>query len=195
MPTVNTGQGLTTGLGQMVECKLTDRIFLMGFMAAGKSTIAPLVARKLGVGWTDTDELIVELGGMSIPNIFDALGEECFRELERRAVREAIKSQAVVVSLGGGAPLDEDNWQLISGEGQTFYLRVSPEVIFRRVEQDCTKRPLLANLGVEGKRKKIKKILNRREPRYRQADYIVDCSNLSPKEIATKIAEKYGGVD
>lgn len=162
------------------------KIILMGFMGAGKSTVAAKIAGNLGVNWLDTDDLVEEMAGDPIPEIFDRRGESAFRKIEKKAVRKALNSKVSVISLGGGAPLEEENWRLIKSGGSSFYLEVSPGEIEKRLRGE-KKRPLLEGLTEEERRGKIERLLEKREPRYRKADFIVPAGGRSPSVVAGEI--------
>src|SRR3990170_4977727 len=93
------------------------RLFLTGFSGTGKSAVAALVAKALGWRALDTDELIEEAAGKSIPEIFERDGEARFRELEREAVARAAGQERVVVATGGGAVLAVDNRRVMADGG------------------------------------------------------------------------------
>ena len=172
---------------------MTERrkpVFLIGYMGAGKSTVAPLLARKTGGEWVDTDDLVEEKAGLQIKEIFARQGEEKFRLLETGALREAIREGADVIAVGGGAPMGDRNWRLMKRNGLTCYLRLKPREVLSRVSGDGEERPLLAGLGEEERLEKIEKMLERREPRYLQADFVLESGGLSPEEVAEKIYER-----
>ena len=110
------------------------KVILLGFMGSGKSKVGRLVATHRGAAFVDTDEIIAEYAGKSIPDIFEQDGEEAFRGLETEAIRTALDGPAEVIALGGGAATRDENWRLIEDAGAlTIYLKASPEVILARV--------------------------------------------------------------
>lgn len=163
-----------------------DKIVLMGFMGAGKSTVAAEIGESLAVDWLDTDDLVEEMAGETITEIFDQRGESAFRKIEKKAVKKALNSEVSVISLGGGAPLEEENWRLIQSGGTSFYLEVSPERIEKRL-RGGKERPLLEGLTEKERREKIKRLLEKREPRYGKADFIVPAGDRSPSAVAEEI--------
>lgn len=171
-----------------------ENIYLIGFMGAGKSTIAPRLAEALDLDWLDTDDLIEEKAGLSIPEIFDYYGEERFREIEHQVIREVSQGEGKVVAVGGGAPMDNDNWQLLKSTGKVVYLEISPGEIMERVSSDGS-RPLLADLNQEEKRNKIRKLLKIRHPRYSEADYIILCDGTGTGTVVEEVAQKLAGED
>lgn len=164
-------------------------IYLIGFMGAGKSVVGRRLSSTLGCPFCDTDELVVKKAGLPIPQIFSLLGEDTFRRLEAEAVREVAEKDGLVVALGGGAPLREENWGLIRKSGVTVYLKEVPEVLFARLSED-TGRPLLSGAEGEARLRRIRGLLAEREPRYLEADLVVDCRGRPPEEIAAEIEER-----
>ncbi|HKL87422.1 MAG TPA: shikimate kinase, partial [Salinibacter sp.] len=100
------------------------RIYLTGFMASGKSTVGPKVAARLGCTFLDLDRLIAVHDGRSIPEIFAQDGEGRFRELETAALRKTVDTDNLVVALGGGALVDEENRAFAKEHGRVVYLEV-----------------------------------------------------------------------
>lgn len=163
------------------------KVFLVGFMGAGKSTVARKLADSWGVEWLDTDHLIEDMADLSIPEIFEKEGEPAFRNLEKKAVKKAILMEVPVIALGGGAPLEDENWRVINAEGTTFYLQVSPREAGDRIREE--ERPLLEGLSEKKKLEEIKDLLAEREDRYKEADFIVPTVDRSPSEVAAEISE------
>ena len=162
-------------------------VYLIGFMGAGKSTIAPILAKHLNREWIDTDDLIEEKEGLSIPEIFEYYGEERFRELEREVIKEVSKYRNKVVAVGGGAPMDKANWERMKSTGEIVYLEIGPDEVLGRVGSDG-KRPLLAGLSREERREKITELLKIRHPRYIQADHVVICNGTGTVALSEEIA-------
>ena len=104
-------------------------VFLCGFMGCGKSTIGRLAAKKLGCGFCDTDELIVEKLGMSIPEIFEQKGEPFFRQQEAETV-QSLGLKKTVVSTGGGALLNDTTAEVAKNNGTVIFLDVPFEVCY-----------------------------------------------------------------
>ncbi|MFW6005891.1 MAG: shikimate kinase [Candidatus Bipolaricaulota bacterium] len=165
------------------------KVYLIGFMGAGKSTVAPILADKLGIEWVDTDDLIEEKIGLSIPEIFEYYGEERFRELERETIEEVSRTGPKVVAVGGGAPMDEKNWRRMKSTGEVVYLEIGPEEVLDRVGSDGN-RPLLAGLNREERKEKIDKLLKVRHPRYNKADHVVLCNGTGARVLVDEITRK-----
>src|SRR3954465_5087283 len=165
-------------------------IVLIGYRGSGKSTIGYKLANRLWQEVVDTDALIVKKAGKTIAEIFEQGGEQRFRDLETEVVREVAKLQEVVISLGGGAVVREENRRALKEAGHKIvYLKCDPEVLLQRIQADAStsmSRPNLTNLfgGIE----EIEKVLAEREPIYRDLTPAeVDVTNLSVEDAVVYI--------
>lgn len=158
-------------------------IVLTGFMGTGKSHTGRELSRRLGTRLIDTDALIEKKAGITISEIFEKFGEKYFRELERVTVREVSEESGVVIAVGGGAILDQDNLDVLNKSGIVICLTASPEVILSRVERNSD-RPLL---HVQDRIGKIKEMLAYRAPFYEKADFTVATDGKSPEQVADEI--------
>lgn len=122
---------------------------LFGMMGAGKSTVGAEVARRLGRRFADTDAEIERWSGRSIPELFAAHGEAGFRQLERKVIVELSRFHDLVLGLGGGTVLDDDNVTDLLLTGVLVELRATPEVLLRRLQDQADGRPLLAGGDLE----------------------------------------------
>ncbi|MFH2110638.1 MAG: shikimate kinase [Candidatus Bathyarchaeota archaeon] len=164
-------------------------VALIGFMAAGKSTVGRILADKLGYRFVDTDEEIVRRMGLEIAEIFASEGETVFRALEKRVVAEASASEKTVIACGGGAVLDQGNVDAIRSTSRLVLLTASVDEILSRVKGDGS-RPLL-NVGDIEKAVTVR--LEERMPHYlKAADAIVDTSGLTLKEVADRVIQLLG---
>ena len=161
-------------------------IFLIGFMGAGKSTVAPILANLFDVDWMDTDLLVEQMARKTIPEIFDLHGEERFRKLEKQAVERAAERDEQIISVGGGAPIEDDNWAVMNREGIPCYLKLSPREILSRIDNP-EERPLLANHNHSDLLTRITDLLERREDRYEEAEVVVGCDGDTPQGVAKKV--------
>lgn len=163
-------------------------VFLTGFMATGKTKVGRLLARRMGRRFIDTDDMVEERAGMTIPGIFSQKGEGWFRDLEHACVVEVASRDDVVVALGGGAITQERNRDAIGeSPGLLVCLQADLETILERVTRKET-RPLLAGLNTEQKRKKIERMLTERAPFYAAANMTVHSSGeRTPEETAEEI--------
>lgn len=149
-------------------------------MGAGKSTVGRLVAQRLGLPFYDTDELIEQARGASIPEIFAEDGEPGFRRRERQVVEEVASSPRGVVSTGGGVVLDAANVAMMRRSGTIVYLAVDVDTLSHRLEQ-AEDRPLLA----ADKDERLPAIAAEREERYRTtADVVVDAADSVDSVVA-----------
>ncbi|MEI6556222.1 MAG: shikimate kinase [Paludibacter sp.] len=123
-----------------------NRIFLIGYMGSGKTTIGKLLAERLNYTFIDMDTHIEENQFKSVSHIFEELGEEKFRLLEQQCLHEVSGFENVVIATGGGAPCFFDNMDYMKQHGLTVYLKLSAEQLAMRLESSrANKRPLLAN--------------------------------------------------
>ena len=129
--------------------KIDFNIFLIGFMGAGKSTIARNLQKELGMELVEMDERIVKEQGMSINDIFKTKGEDGFRDIESQLVIDLGKQDKAIVSCGGGVVIRPENVKNMKKSGKIIYLTAKPETILDRVK-DSTQRPLLnGHMNVE----------------------------------------------
>ena len=118
------------------------RIYLIGFMGAGKSTLGPILAKKLGYSCIETDVLVEKLAGISIPEIFRLYGEIRFRELERQVLLFTQLCNDTVICTGGGTPCFSGNMEWMKQQGITVYLSCDEEIIIQRLNSPQKDRPL-----------------------------------------------------
>ncbi len=164
-----------------------SNIYLVGPMGSGKSTVGRLLARVVEQEFLDLDEQIVAHAGCPISKIFQTEGEAGFRARESRALREVARRQNLVVALGGGAVLRDENWELIRQTGVSIYLKARPEVLVRRLERE-PERPLLLGLASEQRLQKISELVESRRARYEQAHFSIE-NERTPAEAVAVICE------
>lgn len=151
-----------------------NRIFLIGYMGSGKTTVGKLLAARLGYSFTDMDAHIEEKLFKSVSQIFKELGEEQFRLLEQQSLHEVAQFDHAVISTGGGTPCYFDNMDYMNRQGDTVYLKLSPEELAERLESShANKRPLLANRKGDELKQFIAEGLAKREAYYATAAYTV----------------------
>ena len=158
-------------------------IFLTGFMGTGKTRIGSLLARRLKRVFIDTDQLIEAQSGKTIPEIFAEDGEAHFRGLEHDCVVQAATVPDAVVALGGGAIIQDKNWQTIRRAGVLICLEADVETILERVGRK-EDRPLLVGLDAAGKKEKIHRMLEERAPYYQRAHIQLHTNNDEAAEVA-----------
>lgn len=167
-------------------------IVLIGFMGAGKSTIAELLKTKYGMERIEMDALIEERENMSISKIFETKGEPYFRDLETALLIELQARSNAVISCGGGVPMRERNVAEMRKNGRVVLLTARPETILERVK-DNHNRPLLEN------RKTVEDISAlmevRREKYMAAADLIIETDGKTGEEICHELVEKLGDAE
>jgi shikimate kinase len=160
--------------------------FLIGFMGAGKSTVGPILAERLGRPFTDLDDVIEGETGRTIAELFDEVGEDGFREAERHALRTVARDPAAIVACGGGIVVDRDSRELLAASGDVIYLTVSADEALARVRDQLERRPLLQGADPAG----AAALLGLRERLYEQvADFTVGTVGHTPATVADRIAE------
>ena len=147
----------------------SGNIYLIGPMAAGKSTIGRVLAKRLGKTFYDTDHEIIKCTGVEISLIFELEGEEGFRKRESEKLLELSKHQSSVVATGGGIVLNKENRSLLEDTGIVIYLACSVDQQLKRTRHD-TKRPLLK---VSNPKKKLQELMKHRAPLYESLANIV----------------------
>lgn len=164
------------------------RIFLIGYMGAGKTTLGKAFSRELGLTFIDLDWYIEERFHKTVQQLFSERGEQGFRELERKMLHEVAEFEDVVISAGGGTPCFFDNMDYMNACGDTVFLQVEPEVLFRRLKVAKQQRPLLANKSDEELMNFICEALRKRHPFYSQAKLLFRADELEDKsQIQTSV--------
>jgi shikimate kinase len=158
-------------------------IFLVGFMATGKTTVGRLLAARLGWQHVDLDDVIAREAGQSVPQIFETEGEAGFRAREARAVAAASATPRTVVATGGGAACREDNLRTMLGAGRVVALAVTPEESVRRARGGAG-RPLLAGADPVAT---AAALLAARAPFYARAHVSVDTVGRTPHDVARDV--------
>lgn len=161
------------------------RVVLVGFMAAGKSTVGQRLAELLGWSFLDFDEEIERRSGSSIPEIFRQRGEAEFRRLERELTEQVAGLERVVLAPGGGWITQPDLLDYFGAETLVVWLRISPEETVRRAQRAPTHRPLLAGPDPLAQ---ARMMMREREPLYRLADVVIDVDGRDPDDVAHEIA-------
>ncbi len=153
-------------------------------MGAGKSTSGRLLARTLGMSFVDSDKVIEERTGASIPLIFEVEGEEGFRQRERAVIDELTRQGGIVLATGGGAILAPENRAALHSRGKVVYLHASIEQQLARTAHDRN-RPLLQT---PNRRARIEELMAMREPLYREtAHLVVETDGLKPRIVVQRI--------
>jgi len=162
-----------------------DKIYLVGFMAAGKTTVAHTVGARLGWRAEDIDELIEARERMTVADIFSRHGEQYFRSAEREILRLLLPMRHAVVATGGGTFMDADNRAAINLDGLSVWLDVPLATILQRIPADG-RRPLAAD------RAQMERLYALRQTAYAQAHVRVDAGTAPAEEIAERVLEHLG---
>jgi shikimate kinase len=164
-----------------------SRVFLIGPMGAGKSTIGRHLASRLRLSFVDSDTEIEERTGADIAWIFDVEGEEGFRNREEAVIAELTQRDGIVLATGGGAVLRPANRQALASRGFVIYLQVSIEQQLSRVASD-KRRPLLRDNDPE---QVLRRIALERESLYQElADLVIETDGKGPKAVALQLARE-----
>ena len=150
------------------------RVILIGFMGAGKTTVGKALGKALGVTFYDLDWYIETRMRKTVKQLFDEQGEEGFRKIEHNMLHEVAEFENVVISCGGGTPCFYDNMEYLNQQGDTFYLKASPEVLYQHLKMARGVRPLLLNKTPEEVQVYIREELARREQFYGKAKHILN---------------------
>ncbi len=163
------------------------RIFLVGPMGAGKTTIGKYLAQQLKLEFADTDTEIEARTGADIPWIFDVEGEAGFRDREAQVVEEMTQRDNMVLATGGGVVLRPENRRALGGRGFVVYLHATVDEQVRRTARD-RRRPLLQTGDPA---QVLRDLFEQRDPLYREiADYVIDTDGCSPRTVAQRLVRE-----
>ena len=160
------------------------RLYLIGYMGCGKSTVGRKIARFAHLDFVDTDSRIEQREGASVADIITYQGEDYFRSVEHSVLVDTASEEDVVVSTGGGLPMWGDNMAQIKSLGLSVYLRRSPQNIMSRLSPyGRAKRPKFRGLNDEQLLAFMTTHMAEREPVYSQADVVIDCDAMSDDAV------------
>lgn len=169
-------------------------VTLIGYRGCGKSTVAPLLARRLGCPWADSDALIERDAGMSIREIFASEGEAGFRARETQVLQTLLNGGRIVISAGGGAVLASENRRLMQAAGPVVWLQADAGTLADRVAGDAAsaeRRPSLTGRAIH---EEIADVLAARTPMYEDAATLtIVTDGQTPEAIAQQISEQLEG--
>lgn len=169
---------------------LPARIFLIGYMGAGKTTVGKIISDITGFSYFDMDKLIEETEDRKIKDIFAQMGEPYFRAAESRILKELTSVEYAVISCGGGVILDENNRKLLKEKGISVFLKGDPKILFDRVKEDIN-RPLAAGRKEAEEEERRMSFIERYENRmpYYEASaaIVIDIDQKEPQEIVEEI--------
>jgi len=167
---------------------MKSNIALIGFMGTGKTAVGQILAEKLKLKFIETDTLIKEETGKTIPQIFADVGEEGFRELEIEAAKQAARKKKTVIACGGGLVLNRINIDRLKKNAVIVHLTASPGETLKRVQRQAGERPLL---DVENPLEAIRDMIKFRRPFYeRAADIRINTNKMTPEAVAEEIIRK-----
>jgi shikimate kinase len=161
-----------------------QRVFLIGPMGAGKTTIGRVLAQNLKLEFIDSDHEIEERSGADIAWIFDVEGEAGFRAREQKVIADLTLRDGVLIATGGGVVMRPENRLALAGRGTVVYLHATVDQQVARTNRD-RQRPLLQTGDPE---KTLRELMAVRNPLYREiADYVVDTDGLGARTVAQQI--------
>ena len=158
------------------------RIIIVGYMGAGKTTVGKALAKETGLQFYDLDWYIEGRMRKTVPQLFAERGEDGFRQVERTMLHEAAEFEDVILSCGGGTPCFFDNMEYMNAQGDTVYLKASPEVLCAHLRMGKTRRPLLEGKTPEELLGFVTEQLARREQYYLAARHVLDVDLLDNYE-------------
>jgi len=169
---------------------LSKLLFLIGLPGSGKTTVGQLLSKRMGVPFTDLDQVIVKASGQSIASIFEEKGEDFFRQLEASCLAGLLKKQTIeIVSVGGGTPCFFDNLDNMKAAGFTCYLKTSWVTLAAREVVKGSVRPLFQGLNAHNATKGLEARFSWRLPIYEKADLIVNTEDKSAEEVVSEIVD------
>lgn len=169
---------------------MVQKIFLIGFMGCGKSAVAAKLSSLINCEYIDLDAIIEKKEGISITNIFKMHGESYFRTLETEILKSFdTDPRTLIIACGGGTPCFNNNIELINRSGLSVYLKTSVDTLYRRLLNESSKRPLIADKPEAELKLFIEMLLKQREEYYEKCKLIINTDELSGLEVANKIKE------
>jgi shikimate kinase len=165
------------------------KIFLIGFMGSGKTTLGRKLASRMGYEFIDLDHKLEQQVELSIAEYFQLFGEDAFRKLESEVLKKSIYPQNAIISTGGGLPCFFDNMDWMKANGKSVYIKLSPKTLADRLETGKEERPLLQDKHGDALVNFIEQKLEEREKFYSQANIIVDGLSLTAEKLEQVIGE------
>ena len=166
--------------------KSKENLVFLGMMGSGKSSIGLMVSKKLNIDFVDVDQEIEKKIGMTISKIFENQGEKYFREIEELITLKLLKKNKTVISLGGGAFLNNKIKKEVLDNHISFWLKWDIKTLVNRI-QNSQKRPI----AFKSSKNELIDLIKKRSIVYSKAMYKIDCENLTKNEIARKVTKVY----
>lgn len=158
------------------------RIIIIGYMGSGKTTVGHALSQELDCPFYDLDWYIETRMHCTVKQIFEEKGEDGFRKIEHSLLHEVAEFENVVISCGGGTPCFFDNIDYINRQGETVYLKCTPDVLYKHLKMGKTVRPLLLNKTPDEVKSFIQSQLKEREAYYNKAKHVIDVTLMDNKE-------------
>ena len=169
---------------------MAQRIFLIGYMGVGKTTVGHALSKLTGLPFYDLDWYIETRMRKRVAQIFAERGEEGFRRFEQTMLHEVAEFDQVILSCGGGTPCFFDNMDYLNQQGTTVYLKASPEVLYSHLREARVERPLLKGKSADEMLQHISRQLAERETFYTKARHIIEVNQDSDfQHIKDTVAE------
>jgi|SRR5436305_4923868 len=169
-----------------------DNLVLVGFSCSGKTTLGRNVARRLRLEFVDSDRMIEEFAGRSIPDIFDEEGEAAFRAYEREAIARICEERQQVVSTGGGAFIDPENRQRLRDGNLVIHLQVQPETVVYRLRNSRSGRPRPL-LDSPDPLTRVHELMEQRRAAYDLAHVTIGVDNRTRYELVGELSRRWFG--
>jgi shikimate kinase len=167
-----------------------DNLVLVGFSCSGKTTLGRNLARRLRLQFVDTDRLIEDMAGRSIPDIFTAEGEAAFRAYERDVIAQVMDQSYQVISTGGGAFVDPANRQRLRDGNLVVHLQVQPETVVYRLRNSKSGRPR-PMLDAPDPLRRVEELMAERREAYSQAHVTIGVDNRSRYELVGELTRRW----
>lgn len=166
-----------------------ERIYIIGYMCSGKSSISRRIASRIGYEQCDTDDLFEEKYRICVNDFFEKYGEDYFRKFESEILKKTEEMHNVVVSTGGGTPCFFDNMQWMNENGTTVFVKISPATACNRIKTAKRKRPLVYGKDEDKLTQFIENHYNSRLPFYEQAHITVKGENFDIDEVINLLSQ------